>query len=397
MEIVSGTSIKKIFLDNENWYNFYSSHKGNFRPAIIDNVLKMLSCGTRLMGYTKYICPDHRDHYLVVKHSCKSRFCSSCGKKATDMWIANNSEKLPDTVWQHITFTLPDKYWPIFWLNRNLMKLVPAIAANIIKELAHKKEVDIGIFLAVHTFGRDLKKNYHIHLSTTLCGMSYDKKVIKNLYFHHSVIKKKWKYSVTELLRSHYKTGDLKLPKSWNIKELRDLNFVLNKNYLKKWVVHLNKSSNEHKRNIEYFGKYLKRPPIGETRIKSYDGRNVVFYYLDHSVKMIKLIKMSVIEFIKRLICHIPDKYFRSIRYYGILSSRRIGSDLTIFKSLLADNNIEGEKKEKITFRSMFMKAFGKDPMECSICKREMVQCWKYYTNKTFLRSIHARLAQGLL
>ena len=29
------------------------------------------------------------------------------------------------------------------------------------------RNIDLGIFLAIHTFGRDLKKNYHIHLSTT--------------------------------------------------------------------------------------------------------------------------------------------------------------------------------------------------------------------------------------
>jgi len=397
MEIVSGISIKKIFLDNQNWYNFYSNHNGKLRPAIINNVLKMLSCGTRLMGYTKYLCPDHRDHYLVVKHSCKSRFCSSCGKKATDMWVANNYEKLPDTTWQHITFTLPNKYWDIFWLNRDLMGLVPAITANIIKELAHKKKVDIGIFLAIHTFGRDLKKNYHIHLSTTLYGMSYDKKMIKKLYFHHELIKKKWKFFITDLLRRKYKSDELILPKSWNIKELRDFNFILDSLYSKKWVVHLAKSSNDRKRNIEYFGKYLKRPPIGETRIKFYDGRNAIFRYLDHSTKKMKLIKMAVAEFIKRLVCHIPDRYFRVIRYYGLLANRRIGNDLPAFNRLLSLANVDSKKKEKVTFRSMFIQAFGRDPMECSICKKEMMKCWVYYSSKSFLGSMHNRIAQGLL
>lgn len=36
------------------------------------------------------------------------------------------------------------------------------------------------------------------------------------------------------------------------------------------------------KANVDYLGKYLKRPPIGETCIKHYDGRTVTYLYLDH-------------------------------------------------------------------------------------------------------------------
>lgn len=158
MEVVRGISIRDIFLDNKNWHDFFCNNEGNLRTAITDNVLKMLSCRTHLMGYRKYICTKCQDHYKIVKHSCKSRFCSSCGKKATDIWIAKNNDKLPDTLWQHITFTLPDEYWNLFWLNRDLMSIVATIAAKIIKEIAASRNIDLAIFLAIHTFGRDLKK-----------------------------------------------------------------------------------------------------------------------------------------------------------------------------------------------------------------------------------------------
>ena len=168
MEVVSGISIKDIFRDNNNWHDFLCENEGNLRPAIIDNISKMLSCRTHLMGYKKYLCPQCSHYYKVIYCSCKSRFCSSCGKKATDIWIAKNNDKLPDTLWQHITFTLPGQYWDLFWLNRDLMGIVATIAANIIKEIAANRNIDLGIFLVIHTFGRDLKKNYHIHLSVTL-------------------------------------------------------------------------------------------------------------------------------------------------------------------------------------------------------------------------------------
>ena len=53
--------------------------------------------------------------------------------------MSKASNVLPKTRWQHITFTMPDSLWPIFWLNRDLFGLISGIAAGIIKEIATKK------------------------------------------------------------------------------------------------------------------------------------------------------------------------------------------------------------------------------------------------------------------
>ena len=395
MEIVTGASIKEIFLDNNNWHDFFCDNEDNLRTAITDNVLKMLSCRTHLMGYHKYVCPECKDHYRVVNHSCKSRFCSSCAKKATDEWINKNNDKLPNTVWQHITFTLPDQYWDLFWLNRDLMSIAAAIAATIIKEIADSRNIDLGIFLVIHSFGRDLKRNYHIHLSVTLRGMCKNKKKIKKIYFDHQLLKNKWKYYITDLLRSRYESNNLDLPKSWD-----NFHSIIDENYKKQWVVNLGKPC-KHKKNIDYLGKYLKRPPIGESRIKEYDGTNVTFTYLDHYDKKIKTVIISAVGFIKRLISHIHDKYFRVIRYYGILSNRRISQDLPIFNKLLEKENPQTKKKnykkEKISFRSIFIKTFGRDPLECPKCKISMLQNMVCFFDKFLLRSLHKQIAQRLV
>src|SRR3990172_6902488 len=97
--------------------------------------------------------------------------------------------------------------------------------------------------------------------------------------------------------------------------------FLPNTNYLyqKKWVVHLNLQSDNRKATIEYLGKYLKRPPLGETRLLAYDGHQVTFEYLDHSTEPKAILTRPVQQFISRLIAHIPDTHFRLIRYYGFL------------------------------------------------------------------------------
>ena len=118
MEIVSGKfSIKQIFLHNDNWLRFSNKYKALIRDDIHFNVEKIFTCKTEDLGFHKYICPSC-GLTLKVPHTCKSRFCSSCGKIAVDNWVQNSLSKFPDLNYQHIIFTLPFPCFrvPIFHL-----------------------------------------------------------------------------------------------------------------------------------------------------------------------------------------------------------------------------------------------------------------------------------------
>ncbi len=149
------------------------------RDGIIFNVTKILFCKTEYLGFKNYTC-NKCGNAKSVAFTCKGRFCSSCGKKQTDRWISKTTNVLPKTRWQHITFTMPDSLWSIFWFNRFLFGLISAIAAGIIQQIAAKKNVIVGIFTALHTFGRDLKRNVHVHLSVTCGGIDENSSFDKN-------------------------------------------------------------------------------------------------------------------------------------------------------------------------------------------------------------------------
>ena len=44
------------------------------------------------------------------------------------------------------------------------------------------------------------------------------------------------------------------------------------------------KASSNHYANVNYQGRYIKRPPISDSKLKHYDGNNVIFKYLDHKI-----------------------------------------------------------------------------------------------------------------
>ncbi|MBC8554558.1 MAG: IS91 family transposase [Candidatus Brocadiales bacterium] len=365
------------------------------RLSIIINVLKLLVCRTSFLGYHHFVCLNCSKS-IKAPHSCKSRFCPSCGKKATDIWIKNGFNTLPRTTWQHITFTMPDELWNFFWLNRYLINSIPLIAASIIKDWAKRKGFLPGIYLAIHTFGRDLKKNIHIHLSTTTGGLSFSHDTwINGAYFYHQSLKNTWRYKIISLLREEFKKGKLILPAHLqHCTSYTTFNSWTSQFYKKTWVVHLNTQSDNMKNNIDYLGKYLKRPPIGETRIKQYDGKTVSYEYLDHYTDTKETMTLPVLDFIARLICHIPDKHFRNIRYYGFLSNRLRGELLPIVYKLLNSKNMINTKVY-IPWRNMIKDSFKYDPLKCPICNSFMALKSVVFNNKYPLISQHKEIAHG--
>ncbi len=65
-------------------------------------------------------------HVKYITNACHNRACPSCGKKATDLWIAAQLNRLPDCDWQHLVFTLPDTLWPLFEVNPYLFLTLSA-------------------------------------------------------------------------------------------------------------------------------------------------------------------------------------------------------------------------------------------------------------------------------
>jgi hypothetical protein len=190
-------SIKQILLSDQNWWRFYHKNQHRIRNAIRVCIIKLLSCKNTIRGYDEYHCANPTcAHVKRVPHTCKGKACSSCGKKATELWIKKQSQILPYTSWQHITFTLPSELWDFFWYNRWLLNKIGLIAANSVKTIAQKKNLTVGIFVAIHTFGRDLKRNVHIHLSVTTGGLTQDLTKWKKVFFHQAILMRIWHYQI---------------------------------------------------------------------------------------------------------------------------------------------------------------------------------------------------------
>jgi len=396
VEFVSSRSIKikDIFLDKGNWLRFFVQNKDTLRLNIITNVGKMMACGTVFFGFFLYICTICGASKRVCL-TCKSRFCTSCGKKSTERWIHINNAKIPDATWQHITFTMPSDFWCLFWLNRSLFNDIAPVAPFIIKQYCKQADIPClpGIFMAIHTFGRDLKRNVHFHLSSTCGGIALANPEWVEIYFKDAILKKRWRYLVIKALKSSYLAGGFKLPfKLRHIKTFTHFEAWLNKFYRKTWMVFLQKQTSNKKQNIDYLGRYITRPPLSEARILSYDGKIVSFEFFDHMTKEKTVKSMSVSTFIGSLIRHIPDKHFRAIRYYGFLSNRTRSQYLPIV-NLILENNFHQPQKS-ISWVELQISEFNHNPLKCDDCQQQMALVDVSFPNKSVCHeALHYKLA----
>jgi len=83
-----------------HWIQFVAQYKRWIRPVVFENVRKVLACRTPVLGCHIYQCKDC-GHVELIPHSCKSRFCPTCGKHATDVWANQVLNGFLDVPYHH--------------------------------------------------------------------------------------------------------------------------------------------------------------------------------------------------------------------------------------------------------------------------------------------------------
>ena len=197
IETIGGQyTIKQIFQDH--WAFFLAEYGDQIRPSIIETVEKVLACRDSLQqGYHLYRCPAHPEIERIVPHTCKTRFCSSCGKVMTDAWMEQAMAKFLDVPYRHIVFTIPDKLWNVFLWDRELLDILFDAARKTILEWCGERGFVPGIVMVLHTFGSKVNFNTHIHMLVTEGGLNLEKNGwVHNDYFPWQAFKEPWKYHV---------------------------------------------------------------------------------------------------------------------------------------------------------------------------------------------------------
>ena len=306
-------TINRIFSDLHNWDAFLFKHKDSLRAVEVVEVEKMLLCQDKMSGYFVFHC-QKCDVDKVVHLGCNSRVCTHCGKHFTDRWADMVAKGMMNVVHRHCVFTIPDVLWPIFKKNRRLLKeLIDCCIRAVAKMFMQKmgKNIKPGVVAVLHTFGKDMKFNAHVHCLVTEGGMQENGAWIDINFFPFELLRKYWQYEVLLMLKEN-------LPDTKENRDLIDAQFIEHTEGFYVRAVDRIKSKREL---VRYIGRYIRHPAIAESRIDSYDGKYVTFHYTDN-LDVIHKVVMTVEEFITAIIGHIPDRQFKIIRYYGIYARK---------------------------------------------------------------------------
>lgn len=374
---VDSYTFQQVFSENDNFEGFLEHSNLPIRRVIIDEINKMLTCQDPSKGHAVYECPDCHKTFCVP-FTCKSRFCNTCAiKYQMDRSLEINS-KLIRCNHRHITFTIPEQLRPYFLNDRNLLNILFKAAEDSIKfrfkKRAPLKKYTPGIVLVLHTFGRDLKWNPHIHSLVTEGASSNVKNCPSNdiwinfSHFDYEGFRKSFQYCLLKYMKE-YLSHTLS-PKDFT--DFKNLVDSLYKTYDNGFYVRAcpfdGKSTDSA---ISYLIRYFNRPAMAQSRILYFDGSYIVFYYQRHEDNLYVIEKTHIYKFIERLIVHIPEKGFKMLRYAGLYSSHKCAHFDKLVKKF-SDASIK-LKKKIANWRMRIQLYFHYDPLICPFCNTNML------------------------
>ena len=162
-------TINRIFSDNHNWDVYELKHRLELRDVEVKEVRKMLECGRK--GFKLFVCPNCGEE-KVVHYGCNSRVCTHCGKAFTDKWSEQIARKTFDVKHRH-GFHHSGAAQVILQVQPKTAQGPHGLRDRHLRPsdgMGLGREVTLGVIAVLHTYGRNMKWNPHVHALVTEGG-----------------------------------------------------------------------------------------------------------------------------------------------------------------------------------------------------------------------------------
>lgn len=350
--------LQQIFADHYEEI-LYTLHP---RATEIENITKMINCGDPSYGGAMYACPKC-GHLKFVPFRCHSRFCPTCGTHYAQKRANAMANQLIAVRHRHCVFTIPEELRHFFKDDRSLLDCLFTAVRSVVLRMFLKqnksKNFTPGFICVLHTFGRPLEWNPHIHCLISEGGHSDDGEWRNIHHFNYKLLRESFRTALLNELESHIGSS---------FTNIKSQMYRMHENG---FYVYAKPSLADPRTVTQYIGRYLGRPVIATKRIDRYNkaADTVTFHYNRHEDNKYIERTLPAIEFIKLLMQHIPEKNFKMIRYYGIYSRHR-----DIDKNLRRQRTSEQRRifTSFTRWRESILLSFGYDPLQCPKCNSQM-------------------------
>jgi hypothetical protein len=351
------------------WEQRFERACGFWRGFLDDIVMRYLDCGLLECGFARVFCGHCKNEYLLP-FSCKVRgLCPSCGAKRAAVFAAFlKDELIEDVAHAQWVFTIPKMLRPYFLYHRELLGHLCRAAYETVKELmiaaTEDKDIQPGMVAVIQTFSQFLLWNPHIHALATRGGWNARGQWIPVPYIDAYQAELLFRYKVFKLLKNNGLLSDerIELLLSW-----RHTGFSIDNSV----TVY---PSDEQ--GLERLARYMIRSPVSLQRLHYLPETQQVFYQTNKGHDQEGSEVIDSMEFVARVLMHVPDLNKAYIHYYGIYSNRSQHKPRKDSTSAEATQNEDpprvSNSKLRRRWADLIRRVYQTEPLICPKCGSKM-------------------------
>jgi Putative transposase/Transposase zinc-binding domain len=301
-------------------------------------------CRTAALGGHITQC-DHCGHEVQAYNSCRHRCCPKCHGAAQAAWRTAREREVLDTSYVHVIFTLPHVLGPLALQNpRHLYGLLFRTVAQTLQDIAGDPKhlgAEIGGFAVLHTWGQQLHHHPHLHCVLPAGGIAPNGTrwvpCRPHFFLPVRILSRRFRRLYLTGLEQLYAQGHLTLTgrcqeltesQPWHrfLAALRDID----------WAIYAKEPLQDPQHVLTYLARYTHRVAISNHRLVALEDGHVTFRYKDYRRgHRLRTLTLEAVEFLRRLMLHVPPHGFQRIRHFGFLANRVRQEKLVLCRTLL--------------------------------------------------------------
>src|SRR6266403_1693403 len=342
-------------------------------------------CRTAALGGHITQC-DHCGHEGQAYNSCRNRSCPKCHGAPQAAWLAAREREILETPYVHVIFTLPHDLGPLALQNpRLLYGLLFRTVSQTLQDIAAEPKhlgAEIGGFAVLHTWGQQLHHHPHLHCVLPAGGVTPDGTqwvpCRPHFFLPVRVLSRRLRRLYLAGLTQLYVQGHLTLlgrcrelaaPQSWHqfLAALHD----------KEWVVYAKEPMQDPQHVLTYLARYTHRIAISNHRLVALEDGQVTFRYKDYrGGHRLRTLTLAAVEFLRRLMLHVPPRGFQRIRHFGFLANRVRQAKLVQCRALLGQATPPPLQAKAVDLKPPEASAVEPGAM-CPVCQHGRMQLIK--------------------
>jgi hypothetical protein len=285
--------------------------------------------------------------HRVISYNCRNRHCPKCQAAARAKWLEDRQAELLPVPYFHVVFTLPRQIGALALQNaREIYSVLFRAASETLLTIAADPKrlgASLGFLAVLHTWGQNLHLHPHLHCvvpggGLSPNGMRWVSCRKSSFFLPVQVLSSRFRNVFLTYLRKAFEEGRIQFHGEMAaLNSPHTFEALCRRAQKTKWVVFAKAPFGGPDQVLKYLARYTHRVAISNSRILSIEDGKVSFLWKDYADgNQTKVMTLTAVEFIRRLLLHILPAGFVRIRQYGFLANRARKKKLALCRTVLS-------------------------------------------------------------